>query len=109
MSKNADYVFTWSGVRVFEEQKGFFLSLSVTSSVVKMVAKKGGGRGGADDAEEELARIPLQAIVLADSFTTKFRPITLERPKVKPSPSYKSIFFFPCIFSFYMLVLTEYY
>nr|GLL39516.1 translation initiation factor eIF-2B subunit epsilon-like [Ipomoea trifida]GMD55934.1 translation initiation factor eIF-2B subunit epsilon-like [Ipomoea batatas] len=47
-----------------------------------MVAKKGGGRGGADDVEEELARIPLQAIVLADSFTTKFRPITLERPKV---------------------------
>lgn len=51
-----------------------------------MVAKKGGSKGGgmvgADDAEEELARTPLQAIVLADSFTTKFRPITLERPKV---------------------------
>ncbi|XP_061348460.1 uncharacterized protein LOC133293858 [Gastrolobium bilobum] len=31
---------------------------------------------------EELARVPLQAILLADSFTTKFRPITLERPKV---------------------------
>ncbi|KAJ8572957.1 hypothetical protein K7X08_009468 [Anisodus acutangulus] len=39
-----------------------------------MVAKK--------DEEEELARTPLQAIILADSFTTKFRPITLERPKV---------------------------
>lgn len=49
-----------------------------------MVAKKGGNRGGgtSEDAEEDLARIPLQAILLADSFTTKFRPITLERPKV---------------------------
>ncbi|CAH9100799.1 unnamed protein product [Cuscuta epithymum] len=47
-----------------------------------MVGRKGGGRVGADDGEEELARIPLQAILLADSFTTKFRPITLERPKV---------------------------
>uniref|UniRef100_A0A2P2KMH8 Uncharacterized protein MANES_09G159400 n=1 Tax=Rhizophora mucronata TaxID=61149 RepID=A0A2P2KMH8_RHIMU len=34
-----------------------------------------------EDAEE-LARHPLQAILLADSFATKFRPITLERPKV---------------------------
>lgn len=51
-----------------------------------MVAKKGGikggGMGGAEDAVEELARTPVQAIILADSFTTKFRPITLERPKV---------------------------
>lgn len=31
---------------------------------------------------DELSRVPLQAILLADSFTTKFRPITLERPKV---------------------------
>lgn len=31
---------------------------------------------------DELTRVPLQAILLADSFTTKFRPITLERPKV---------------------------
>ncbi|KAF7817864.1 Translation initiation factor eIF-2B subunit epsilon [Senna tora] len=31
---------------------------------------------------EELPRVRLQAILLADSFTTKFRPITLERPKV---------------------------
>ncbi|CAN4108654.1 unnamed protein product [Withania somnifera] len=44
-----------------------------------MVAKKGGSKGG---AEEELARTPLQAIILADSFTTKFRTITLERRKV---------------------------
>ncbi|KAL6498836.1 hypothetical protein OROGR_028383 [Orobanche gracilis] len=48
-----------------------------------MVAKKGskGGTGGAD-ADEELTRAPLQAILLADSFATLFRPITLERPKV---------------------------
>ncbi|CAI9102454.1 OLC1v1000729C1 [Oldenlandia corymbosa var. corymbosa] len=54
-----------------------------------MVAKKGGatrGGGGAatmsEDSVEELTRVPLQAILLADSFATKFRPITLERPKV---------------------------
>ncbi|KVH99637.1 translation initiation factor eIF-2B subunit epsilon isoform X1 [Cynara cardunculus var. scolymus] len=45
-----------------------------------MVAKKGGSK--AEDAVEDLARVPLQAILLADSFTTKFRPITLECPKV---------------------------
>lgn len=41
-------------------------------------------RKGAAVAEEpeDLARVPLQAILLADSFTQKFRPITLERPKV---------------------------
>uniref|UniRef100_A0A166DRB5 Uncharacterized protein n=1 Tax=Daucus carota subsp. sativus TaxID=79200 RepID=A0A166DRB5_DAUCS len=44
-----------------------------------MGAKKGGHR---DEAEEDLARDPLQAILLADSFAQKFRPITLERPKV---------------------------
>ncbi|PRQ24526.1 putative nucleotide-diphospho-sugar transferase [Rosa chinensis] len=42
--------------------------------------KKGASRASEDP--EELARVPLQAILLADSFTTKFRPITLERPKV---------------------------
>ncbi|CAK9143098.1 unnamed protein product [Ilex paraguariensis] len=49
-----------------------------------MVMKKGGNRGGAtsEEAEEDLARVPLQAILLADSFATKFRPITLECPKV---------------------------
>lgn len=48
-----------------------------------MAAKKGtkGGAGG-EDAEEELTRVPFQAILLADSFATLFRPITLERPKV---------------------------
>lgn len=44
-----------------------------------MVAKKG---GKVEDEVEDLARVPLQAILLADSFTTKFRPITLECPKV---------------------------
>ncbi|VFQ70966.1 unnamed protein product [Cuscuta campestris] len=48
-----------------------------------MVAKKSGGnRGGSEDAEDDLTRAPLQAVLLADSFATKFRPITLERPKV---------------------------
>ncbi|KAL3649373.1 hypothetical protein CASFOL_005776 [Castilleja foliolosa] len=48
-----------------------------------MVAKSGSKGGmGREDAEEELTRVPLQAILLADSFNTLFRPITLERPKV---------------------------
>ncbi|KDP23598.1 hypothetical protein JCGZ_23431 [Jatropha curcas] len=46
-----------------------------------MGAQRKGGTRVAEDPEE-LARHPLQAILLADSFTTKFRPITLERPKV---------------------------
>ncbi|KAL7239292.1 hypothetical protein ACSBR2_005237 [Camellia fascicularis] len=46
-----------------------------------MVQKKGASRVS-EDAEEELARAPLQAVLLADSFAQKFRPITLERPKV---------------------------
>ncbi|GAB2269869.1 hypothetical protein Dimus_004788, partial [Dionaea muscipula] len=36
----------------------------------------------ASDEPEDLAHVPLQAVLLADSFATKFRPITLERPKV---------------------------
>lgn len=47
----------------------------------KMGAPKKSGVKVSEEAEE-LARGPLQAILLADSFTTKFRPITLERPKV---------------------------
>ncbi|XAR52501.1 hypothetical protein NMG60_11020619 [Bertholletia excelsa] len=46
-----------------------------------MVQKKGTTKVS-EDAEEELAHAPLQAILLADSFAQKFRPITLERPKV---------------------------
>ncbi|XP_061995268.1 uncharacterized protein LOC133713168 [Rosa rugosa] len=42
--------------------------------------KKGASRGSEDS--EELGHVPLQAILLADSFTTKFYPVTLERPKV---------------------------
>ncbi|ESQ52106.1 hypothetical protein EUTSA_v10016297mg [Eutrema salsugineum] len=42
--------------------------------------KKGGAR--VSDESEEQSRQRLQAILLADSFTTKFRPVTLERPKV---------------------------
>ncbi|KAL0005736.1 hypothetical protein SO802_013297 [Lithocarpus litseifolius] len=42
----------------------------------------GAQKKGATRFSEELAHVPLQAILLADSFTTKFRPITLDRPKV---------------------------
>ncbi|EOA15350.1 hypothetical protein CARUB_v10004259mg [Capsella rubella] len=42
--------------------------------------KKGAARVQKDS--EDLSRQRLQAIVLADSFTTRFRPLTLERPKV---------------------------
>ncbi|XP_076893546.1 uncharacterized protein LOC143545562 [Bidens hawaiensis] len=35
-----------------------------------------------EEAAEDMPRVPLKAILLADSFTTKFRPITLECPKV---------------------------
>ncbi|EAZ25040.1 hypothetical protein OsJ_08829 [Oryza sativa Japonica Group] len=49
-----------------------------------MSKKSRGGGGGAAAGEdpEDLSRSPLQAVLLADSFTLKFRPITLERPKV---------------------------
>jgi len=39
--------------------------------------KKGGGGGG----DEVSVRNVLQAVLLADSFTQSFRPITLEHPK----------------------------
>ncbi|MED6169236.1 hypothetical protein PIB30_019708 [Stylosanthes scabra] len=44
--------------------------------------KSGGGRVSVSEDSDELVRVPLQAILLADSFNTKFRPITLECPKV---------------------------
>ncbi|KAI3825859.1 hypothetical protein L1987_07550 [Smallanthus sonchifolius] len=44
-----------------------------------MGAKKGGKQ---EDAVEDMPHVPLKAILLADSFNTNFRPITLERPKV---------------------------
>ncbi|KAH1031966.1 hypothetical protein J1N35_044140 [Gossypium stocksii] len=47
-----------------------------------MGAQKKGATARVSEDPEELTRHPLQAILLADSFTTKFRPITLERPKV---------------------------
>ncbi|XVE62609.1 hypothetical protein DITRI_Ditri06bG0131800 [Diplodiscus trichospermus] len=47
-----------------------------------MGAQKKGATARVSEDPEELARHPLQAILLADSFATKFRPITLERPKV---------------------------
>ena len=41
--------------------------------------KTGEGGGGGDDAKREQK---LQAILLADSFSKSFRPITWENPKV---------------------------
>eukprot|EP01018_Ginkgo_biloba_P038992 Gb_36377 [translate_table: standard] len=46
---------------------------------VKMAQKKGSKLSEVADDE---AVVPLQAVLLADSFAQKFRPITLERPKV---------------------------
>jgi translation initiation factor eIF-2B subunit epsilon len=46
------------------------------------MSKKSRGGATAGDDPDELSRSPLQAVLLADSFTLKFRPITLERPKV---------------------------
>ncbi|KAK7337852.1 hypothetical protein VNO77_18439 [Canavalia gladiata] len=43
--------------------------------------KKSGVRVSVSEDPKELVRVPLQAILLADSFTIKFGPITLERPK----------------------------
>ncbi|GJP76699.1 hypothetical protein CLOP_g7168 [Closterium sp. NIES-67] len=47
-----------------------------------MVQRRGaGGKDGAGGVAEE-AHVPLQAILLADSFAQTFRPITLRKPKV---------------------------
>ena len=48
------------------------------SSSGKPKRRKGGGGGGDAQRSEQ----PLQAVILADSFTKTFRPITLEQPKV---------------------------
>jgi translation initiation factor eIF-2B subunit epsilon len=39
-------------------------------------------KGGKGPQERIEARTVLQAVLLADSFTQRFRPITIERPKV---------------------------
>lgn len=43
---------------------------------------KKGGKPVTEIADDEV-HVPLQAVLLADSFTQKFRPITLEKPKVR--------------------------
>jgi hypothetical protein len=63
---------------------------------LKMGAPKKGATRFSEDPEE-LARVPLQAILLADSFTTKFRPITLERPKVPSLSRYICISLYICM------------
>lgn len=44
--------------------------------------RKGGGGGGGGSHEEDQEQ-KLQAILLADSFNTNFRPISNEIPKVR--------------------------
>ena len=52
-----------------------------------MSHKKSLGGAATGDDPDELSRSPLQAVLLAHSFTLKFRPITLELPKVlHPAP-----------------------
>jgi translation initiation factor eIF-2B subunit epsilon len=41
----------------------------------------GGGSAGPSGGKLEQAKVTLSAIVLADSFTQRFRPVTIERPK----------------------------
>ncbi|XP_042446363.1 uncharacterized protein LOC122031304 [Zingiber officinale] len=56
----------------------------------RLIHRRGstGGRATAQkkgqrvDDSEVVARVPFQAVFLADSFNLRFRPITLERPKV---------------------------
>ncbi|KAF7086826.1 hypothetical protein CFC21_090086 [Triticum aestivum] len=56
--------------------------LPAAAAAAAMSQKKSRGGAAAGDDADELSRSPLQAVLLADSFTLKFRPITLERPKV---------------------------
>ncbi|XP_057961800.1 uncharacterized protein LOC131153477 [Malania oleifera] len=60
---------------------GFSCSATATGGVKEQMGQRKGGARVSEDPDD-LARIPLQAILLADSFAQKFRPITLERPKV---------------------------
>ena len=52
---------------------------SKKEGVKKAKAGGGGGGGGDEDVKREQK---LQAILLADSFATTFRPVTWESPKV---------------------------
>lgn len=62
--------------------------------------KMGAQKKRVSEDPDELVRVPLQAILLADSFTTKFRPITLERPKVN-LPYYNAL---QSSYIFYLLI-----
>ncbi len=68
----------------------------------KGMAKKGARTTEMADYE---VHVPLQAVLLADSFAQKFRPITLERPKVRFPMSTFSLF--PTIFFFVMKSRTQ--
>lgn len=47
------------------------------------MAPKANGKEKALDDEEEV----LQAVILADSFNRRFRPLTLNKPRVRAIPS----------------------
>lgn len=44
--------------------------------------------------------VPLQAVILADSYDERFRPVSLERPRVRPKQrrASKRFFFFSFFF-----------
>lgn len=44
-------------------------------------SKRGGGTPKKGGGEDEKAEEPFQAVVLADSFETRFSPFTIERPR----------------------------
>jgi len=57
-----------------------FGGLQVLQAAADMAKKA--GKPVTEMADDEV-HVPLQAVLLADSFTQKFRPITLEKPKVR--------------------------
>jgi hypothetical protein len=40
--------------------------------------------------ETEIEEEVLQAVILADSFNTRFMPLTLSKPRVRPLPHHKA-------------------
>lgn len=66
------------------------------------MAKKGARTTEMADYE---VHVPLQAVLLADSFAQKFRPITLERPKVRFPMSTFSLF--PNFFFFFFVMRSQ--
>lgn len=65
---------------------GCFVVSVIESRIWWVAMAKKGVKAVTEVADDEV-RVPLQAVVLADSFTQKFRPITLEKPKVRRTSS----------------------